>query len=82
MLPKAAHTQPNTEAMQPWMKASFTGWAGKPTSITMPSTPSSNPASPCAVIFSRPQARPMSIENSGMVAMKIAAMAVPIKGVA
>ncbi|MNE48122.1 hypothetical protein D3C80_1425670 [compost metagenome] len=82
MLPNAALKAPNSEAIQPWMNTSLTGWAGNPTSMAIPTKPRSRPARPCKVIFSSPQTRPMIIENSGMVATKIAAMAVPIRGVA
>ncbi|MNN32997.1 hypothetical protein D3C81_1467340 [compost metagenome] len=73
---------PSSEAMQPWMKSSSTARAGKPTNMAMPAMPSSSPARPCGVIFSSPQTRPISIENSGMVATKMAAIAVPMRGVA
>ena len=58
------------------------GTAGKPTSSTMPKKPSTSPPRPLQVMRSRPQRRPMSIENSGIPATKIAAMAVPMRGVA
>ncbi|UXJ49967.1 hypothetical protein N5P21_18410 [Pseudomonas citronellolis] len=82
MLPKAAHTPPKIEAAQPSMKEGVTGTAGKPTSRSMPSSPRASPAAPARVMRSSPQRRPMTMENSGMAATKIAAMAVPISGVA
>ena len=48
----------------------------------MPAKPSSRPIRPLRVIRSSPQTCPMSIENSGIVPTKIAAIAVPIRGVA
>ncbi len=48
----------------------------------MPPNPSTRPASAVREIRSPPQNRPMSIEKRGIVPTKIAAIAVPIRGVA
>lgn len=82
MVPTAADTAPNTEAAQPSTKRPVTGTAGNPTSRTTPAKPRNSPARPDGVSRSMPQSLAIAIENRGMEPTKIAAIAVPISGVA
>jgi hypothetical protein len=82
LLPKAAENELKREAAQPSAKDAVTGTAGKPTRITMPAAPSTSPASPRTVMRSSPHSWPMIIENSGIEATRMAAIAVPMRGMA
>ena len=82
MLPTAADNALSTEAEHPSTKRAVTGTAGKPTSSTTPEKPITRPVRPPAVIRSIPQSCPITIEKRGMAATKMAAIAVPIRGVA